>query len=84
VPNAAGSGAGQPITVVISSFVDQYNNGLLPIGNGSQDYSVQVTPSQPCAVSISGKTTSGFTVTLTPINSSTTLAAGTFDVTVVG
>ncbi len=82
VPNAAGSGAGTAVTVTISSFVDQYGTGQLPAA-----YSVQVTPSQACAVSITSKTSSGFNVVLTPLSPggvNATLAAGTFDVVVVG
>jgi hypothetical protein len=84
IANAAGSGAGASVSVAISSFVDQYGTGQLPSGNGVQSYSVQVTPNQACFVSVTNKTTSGFTVTLTPTGSGVTLAAGTFDVVVVG
>jgi hypothetical protein len=43
---------------------------------------VHVTPSQPCFVTITNKTPSGFNVVLTPL-STVTLVAGTFDVTVI-
>lgn len=46
------------------------------------EYSVSVTPSQAAIVSVSGKTNSGFSVTLTPLASTDSIAAGTFDVTV--
>ena len=78
IANAAGSGAGSAVTITITDLVDQYGNGQLP-GNGA--YTVSVTPSQACFASVSGKTTSGFTVTLTP-PSGVTLAAGTVDILV--
>jgi hypothetical protein len=78
VANAAGSGSGNPVTITVSNLVDQYGNGMLP---ASGLYCVTVTPSQACMASITNKTTSGFTVTLTP-PSGVTLAAGTFDVLV--
>jgi hypothetical protein len=85
VANPAGSGAGASVSVPLT-FTDQYGTGLLPVGNGVQNYSVQVTPSQACFASVapSSKSSSGFTVTLTPTASGVTLAAGTFDVTVTG
>jgi hypothetical protein len=43
---------------------------------------VHVTPSQAAMVSVSGKTSSGFNVTLTP-PAAATLAAATFDVLVI-
>jgi hypothetical protein len=63
--------------VTISNLVDAWNNGQLP-ANGA--YAVLVSPSQACAVSVSNKSTSGFTVTLTPISGA--IAAGTIDVLV--
>jgi hypothetical protein len=42
-----------------------------------------VQPSQGCLVAISGKTQAGFNVILTPSPATSTLAAGTFDVTVL-
>ncbi len=78
-PNPAGSGNGSPVSVSLTNFVDQFGNGVLP---GTLNYSVLVTPSQACTVSVSAKTTSGFTVTLTPA-SGVTLAAGTFDAIVM-
>jgi hypothetical protein len=47
------------------------------------NYSVQVSASQACDASVTGKTNTGFTVTLTPPQTSITLAAGTIDVTVI-
>ena len=47
------------------------------------NYSVKITPSQACLVSVTNKTWNGFNVTLTP-PSGVTLAAGTFDVMVIG
>jgi hypothetical protein len=80
VANDSGSGAGNPVTVssLASFFEDQFGNGLLPPA-----YSVQVTPSQACAASVMSKTSTGFSVTLTP-DSTVTLSAGTFDVLVFG
>jgi len=71
VPSAAGSGAGSPVSTSVTF------GGLPPT------YVVHVTPSQACFVSVSNKTVSGFTVVLTP-PSGVTLAAGTFDVMVLG
>jgi hypothetical protein len=62
----------------VRAFQDMYGSGLLP-QNGA--YAVAVTPSQACAVSVSSKSTTGFTVTLTP-PSSGTIAAGTIDILV--
>ena len=42
VPNSAGGSAGAAVTVAVS-FVDQFNNGLLPT-----NYTAHVTPSQTC------------------------------------
>jgi hypothetical protein len=75
VANAAGAGAGDAVTTALT-FEDQYGNGTLP-----PEYSVVVTPSQACMVSVTDKTTSGFNVVLTP--ASGTLEAGTFDLVVV-
>ncbi len=71
--NAAGSGAGASVTTAVA-----FAPYSLPPA-----YSVQITPSQPALVSVTNKTSSGFNVVLTPLSSSTTLAAGTFDVLVV-
>jgi hypothetical protein len=69
-PNAgAAEGASVPVTV----------SGLtLPA-----IYAVHATPSQPAIVSVSAKTFSGFTLTLTPTSATETLGAGSVDITVV-
>lgn len=77
VPNVAGGSPGAAVSTPIV-LQDQYNVGLLPPPN---NYSVIVTPSQNATAVVTGKTTSGFTVTLTPLSG--TLAAGTFDVIVM-
>jgi hypothetical protein len=76
VANAAGAGEGAAVTTAVA-FVDQYGNGTLP-----PEYSVIATPNQACFVSVSNKTASGFSVTLTPL-SGATLAAGEFDLIVM-
>jgi hypothetical protein len=76
VANPAGSGS-TPVVVTISNLVDAWDNGQLP-ANGA--YAVLVSPPQAGAVSVSNKSTSGFTVTLTPISGA--IAAGTIDVLV--
>lgn len=80
VANAAGSGAGAAVTTAITVTAPPQGpgNGLPANGN----YTVAVTPSQACFVSITGKTTTGFNVVLTPMTTGTTLSAGTFDVSV--
>ena len=67
--NAAGAGATVATAVSFSG---------LPAS-----YAVNVTPSQACFATVSGKTTAGFNVVLTPKDGSTTLSSGTFDVVVV-
>jgi hypothetical protein len=74
----AGSGAGVAVTVAVA-FVDRFGNGRLP---GSLHYNVHVAPSQPSFVTITAKSLTGFNVVLTP-PSGATLAAGTFDCTVL-
>lgn len=68
--NGAGGSAGAAVTVAITGL-------QLP-----PTYSVQGCMSQAGDLSVSSKTQTGFTVTLTPPSSSVTLAAGTFDVTI--
>ena len=46
-------------------------------------YSVHVNPGQGCAAFVDGKTNAGFNVHLVPLVSTATVAAGTFDVTVI-
>ena len=67
--NAAGA-AGAAVTVVVTGL-------NLPLV-----YGVQATPSQPALVSVSAKTQTGFTVTLTPLSGTVSLAAGTVDIVV--
>lgn len=79
VANGAGGGAGQDVTVSLAtSFTDQWNQPFLP-----NDYCVLVTASQDAIASVTGKTTSGFSVTLTPKTASATIASGQFDVVVL-
>jgi len=70
VANAAGSGSGATVTTSIS------------LGGLPANYRVHVTPNQACFVSVTNKTTAGFDVVLTPVDGTTTIQAGTFDVTV--
>ena len=69
--NLAGGGAGQSVTTAVS-----FPGGLPP------NYCALVSPSQACTWSISNKAWNGFNVVLTPLSG--TLAAGTFDVIVIG
>jgi hypothetical protein len=78
VSNAGGGSPNAAVTTSVS-FTDRFGNGRLPTLN----YAVCVTPSQLCSVAITAKTNAGFNVVLTP-PSGGTLAAGTFDVIVVG
>ena len=79
--NTAGGGAGQTVTISLATtFQDQYGVGVLP-ENG---YCAVVTPNQSAAAYVTGKTTSGFSVVLTPLPTTATLAAGTFDVLIMG
>jgi hypothetical protein len=80
VANVAGGGAGASVTVdLTTAYRDQYSNGVLP---SDGNYAVIVTPSQAATANVTGKTASGFSVVLTPVLSSATLAAGTFDLIV--
>jgi hypothetical protein len=74
VANAAGGTAGAAVTVAIGNLV-------LP-----SVYVVHVTPGSGVAASVlqSSKTNSGFSVVLTPLSSSATVAAGAIDVMVFG
>jgi hypothetical protein len=83
VANAAGSGDGASVTTPLT-FEDQFGNGQLPGDSGQGRYTVSVTPSQPCVATVTGKTSSGFNVVLTPLSSGAALAAGSFDLIVVG
>jgi hypothetical protein len=73
VANAAGGSAGATVSTPIS-----FPSGL------PAAYFVDVQPSQACFVTITSKTNTGFNVVLTPMTTGTTLAAGTFDVVVIG
>lgn len=73
VANAAGGSAGASVTVAVS-FVSQ-----LPA-----NYAVFVDSGQAGVVgTVSARTNTGFTVTLSPILTTATVAAGTFNVWVV-
>jgi hypothetical protein len=76
LPNAAGASAGASVTI---NHVKISGDGVTP-ALPSRGYSVIVTPSQANVVcSVSGKSTTGFTITLTPISSSYQIVAGTVD-----
>ncbi len=74
VPNLIAGGAGQ--TVVTTLVFSEEN---LP---SDLEYTIEVTPSQACAVSWDNKAVDSFDVILTPLTSGVTLAVGTFDVKV--
>lgn len=78
IPNAATPVAGGAGQTVIVAFV--FSEGNLP---SDGNYCIDATPSQACAVGYSSKTSTGFTLTFTPLSSSTTLSAGTVDVKVI-
>jgi hypothetical protein len=81
-PNSAGGGAGQPVTVSFATtFQDQFGQGVLPEDGR---YSVAVNPGQSATAYATNKTSSGFSVVLTPVPSTGTLAVGTFDLIVLG
>jgi hypothetical protein len=78
--NNAGGGAGQSVTVSFATtFQDNYGNPVLP---AQGLYSVQVTPNQSATAAVTNKTASGFSVVLTPLPSTGTLASGQFDILV--
>jgi hypothetical protein len=78
--NVAGSGAGSSVTTSLATtFQDNFGNPLLP---AQGLYSVQVTPNQPATASVTNKTSSGFSVVLSPLPSTATLAAGQYDILV--
>ena len=72
VANAAGGGAGAAVVTAVAFAGD------LPA-----KYSVFVNPGQDATWFVSGKTATGFNVTLNPRLAANTLAAGTIDVLVV-
>jgi hypothetical protein len=71
IANASGGTAGTAVTTAVSGFVN------LPA-----NYFVDVDVSQPCTANVTGKTSTGFNVVLTPNPATATLAAGTFNVRV--
>jgi hypothetical protein len=79
VANAGGSAGADVTTSLATSFQDQYGNGFLP-----PDYAVIVTANQDAMTSVINKTPSGFSVVLTPKTASATIAAGTFDLVILG
>ena len=72
--NPIGGGAGSTVVVPVV-----FSPSNLP---ADLNYTIQLTANQACAISWSAKAISGFTVTLTPLSGSLTLAAGTFDAVV--
>jgi hypothetical protein len=74
VPNPAGGGAGDAVTVPIV-----FNQSNLP---SDLDYTVEITPNQACSASYTSKATTGFSVVLTPLTSGATISIGVFDVVV--
>jgi hypothetical protein len=79
LPNTAGTGGSNVTISSAASFQDGFGVGTLP-----NDYAVMVLPNQPAMASVTGKTTSGFSVVLTPPTASATLAAGVMDIIVLG
>jgi hypothetical protein len=75
VANASGA-AGAAVTTAVS----------FPKGNLPGNYTVQINPGQACFAHVTqgSKTSTGFNVVLTPMDGSTAIAAGNFDVLVVG
>ncbi|MDW3683097.1 hypothetical protein RA280_15330 [Cupriavidus sp. CV2] len=71
VANVVGGGAGAAVVTAVA------------IPNLPAKYSVLVNPGQDATWFVSGKTANGFNVTLNPRLAANTLAAGTFDVTVI-
>jgi len=83
IANAAGTGAGNSISVTVS-LNQTSGDGVTPLWPaGLATYRVVVSLSQACFWNVTNKSASGFTVTLTPTSSSATLAAGTFDALIV-
>lgn len=74
--NVAGSGAGASVVIPLPNL---FPSGELP-SDGS--YVVSVDAGQPCIASASAKTSTGFTLTLTPYPSTATLAAGKVQINV--
>jgi hypothetical protein len=80
VANAGGGGAGSTVTTAVT-FPTSFT---YPAGFPTSNYVVQVQPNQGCLVAVTAKTQAGFNVVLTPSPATATLAAGTFDLTVLG
>jgi hypothetical protein len=72
IANVVGGGAGAAVVTAVA------------IANLPANYSVAVNPGQDATWFVSGKTTTGFNVTLSPRLAANTLAAGTFDVIITG
>ncbi len=72
VANVIGSGAGAAVVTAVAFKTPMPDT----------KYAVQVTPNQDAVAFVSGKTVSGFNVTLRPRLAADTLAVGTFDVLV--
>ncbi|MCG5072269.1 hypothetical protein [Paraburkholderia tagetis] len=70
VATAAGGSAGAAVVTAIAGL-------QLPAS-----YAVQVTPNQDATAFVSGKTNTGFNVTLNPRLAANTLAAGTVDIAI--
>jgi len=95
VANAAGDGAGGSVSVAVSvpytpgsvqypGVLGQIPNPPSgPLAGVGSNYAVIVNPSQAAMINVTGQSSSGFTVTLTP-SDGVTLAAGTFNVVVLG
>lgn len=71
--NVVGSGAGAAVVTAVSG-----------LKNLPANYTVIVNPGQDATWYVSGKTSTGFNVTLNPRLAANTLAAGTFDVLILG
>ncbi|KVT86277.1 hypothetical protein WT25_11020 [Burkholderia territorii] len=74
IVNVAGASAGAAVATVVT---------LPASANLPANYSVLVNPGQDATWYVSSKSTTGFTVTLTPRLAATTLSAGTFDAVLV-
>jgi hypothetical protein len=79
IANGGGSGAGAGVTIAVTFAV----SSAFPAGFSTPNYVPLVTPSQGCLVAVGSKTQLGFNVILTPSPSTSTLAAGSFDVMVI-
>lgn len=71
VPNVIGAGAGLAVVTAVA------------VKNLPAKYSVLINPGQDATWFVSGKTATGFNVTLNPRLAANTLAAGTFDAVIV-